>query len=75
MLTDEQWTARLDRQWTELRRQESVLALYIEDGLEGAFLYETLDKRASDYGRSVRDAPAPALLAHARNVKHPSSSL
>lgn len=75
MLTDQQWTARLDRQWIELRRQEQILSLYMEDGLGDEFCYETLDRRASDYGRSVRDAPAAALLAHARNVKHASPSL
>lgn len=75
MLTNQQWTDRLDRQWAELRRQEMILSLYIEDGLGDDFCYDTLEKRASDYARSVRDAPAPSMLAHARNVKHSSPSL
>lgn len=75
MLTDQQWTERLDRQWAELRRQERIMSIYMEDGLGDEFCYDTLDKRASDYGRSVREAPASALLAHARNVKYFSPSL
>lgn len=75
MLTDEQWTERLDRQWAELRRQEMIFSLYMEDGLGDEFCYDTLEKRASDYGRSVRRAPRASLLAHARNVKHFSPSL
>lgn len=75
MLTDQQWVDRLDRQWTELVRQEHILSMYIEDGLGDEFCYDTLDKRASDYGRSVRQAPASAVLAHAANIRHFSPSL
>lgn len=70
MRSEQDWTALLDRQWGQLKRVERTLylaqALNMADELEK----ESVELRAADYGRSIRQAPAVALLRHARNVKH-----
>lgn len=75
MMTNEQWTARLDRQWEELRRQEAILSMYRDDGLPVDLAEHNVKSRASDYARSVKDAPAESLLSHARNMKQPLQGL
>lgn len=72
MSTEDAWVARLDRQWLSLRVTEQVLSLLLEDGKDVELTRRNLERHASDYGLSVRHAPAAALLRHASNIRHVS---
>lgn len=69
MLSDESWTDRLDRQWGRLRRQEILLSLCLDEHLDVALMRQDVADSAAEYGASVREAPAPALLQHAANLR------
>lgn len=75
MRTEHDWTALLDRQWQLLKRAERTLFIAQALGMSDEYEKESVELRAADYGYSVRRAPAVALLAHARNVKHVSPSM
>lgn len=72
MMSERDWVVLLGRQWAMLVTHESLLDAHYQDGTDATAQDVRVRRLASDYGRSVRDAPPAALLFHAQELRKSS---